>query len=91
MPNGDLLIVAMRSKRLLRFDSNEISVHADLSELASGFCNDMVVDKIGRAYVETLALTFTTMHREKTPKLFWSNLTVHLAVSTTKCYSPTVQ
>ena len=51
MLNGDLLIVAMRSKRLLRFDSNEISVHADLSELASGFCNDMVVDKIGRAYV----------------------------------------
>ena len=51
LPNGDLLIVAMRSKRLLRFDGNEISVHADLSELASGICNDMVVDKIGRAYV----------------------------------------
>ena len=51
LPNGDLLIVAMSSRRLLRFDGTEISVHADLSELASGICNDMVVDSIGRAYV----------------------------------------
>ena len=51
LPNGDLLIVAMSSRRLLRFDGTEISVHADLSELASGLCNDMVVDKFGRAYV----------------------------------------
>lgn len=51
LPNGDLLIVAMSSRRLLRFDGNEMSVHADLSDLASGRCNDMVVDKVGRAYV----------------------------------------
>ena len=51
LPNGDLLIVAMSSRRLLRFDGTEISVHSDLSELASGLCNDMVVDKLGRAYV----------------------------------------
>ena len=51
LPNGDLLIVAMSSRRLLRFDGSEISVHADLSELVSGLCNDMVVDKTGRAYV----------------------------------------
>ena len=51
LPNGDLLIVAMSSRRLLRFDGTEISVHADLSELASGICNDMVVDSAGRAYV----------------------------------------
>jgi sugar lactone lactonase YvrE len=51
LPNGDLLIVAMSSRRLLRFDGSEISVHADLSELASGVCNELVVDKVGRAYV----------------------------------------
>lgn len=51
LPNGDMLIVAMSSRRLLRFDGTEVSVHADLSDLASGRCNDMVVDRLGRAYV----------------------------------------
>ena len=35
----------------LRFDGKTLSVHADLSELASHRCNDMVVDPLGRAYV----------------------------------------
>ena len=51
LPNGDLLIVSMTKKQLLRFDGQRLSLHADLSGLASGICNDMVVDKQGRAYV----------------------------------------
>ena len=51
LPNGDLLIVSMTARQLLRFDGTRLSVHADLSELASWYCNDMVVDATGRAYV----------------------------------------
>jgi sugar lactone lactonase YvrE len=51
LPNGDLLIVSMTKRQLLRFNGTDLSVHADLSDLASWYCNDMVVDKNGRAYV----------------------------------------
>ena len=51
LPNGDLLVVSMRKRQLLCFDGKALSVHADLSELASHRCNDMVVDPLGRAYV----------------------------------------
>lgn len=51
LPNGDLLIVGMTKRQLLRFDGTELHVHADLSGLASWYCNDMVVDGQGRAYV----------------------------------------
>lgn len=51
LPNGDLLIVGMRQRKLMRFDGSSLSDYADLSELASWYCNDMVVDAHGRAYV----------------------------------------
>ncbi len=51
LPNGDLLIVSMRKRQLLRYDGNQLTLHADLSELATWHCNDMVVDATGRAYV----------------------------------------
>lgn len=51
MPNGDLLVVSMRKRQLLRFDGQNVHVHADLSRHASSHCNDMVVDATGRAYV----------------------------------------
>ncbi len=51
LPSGELLIVAMTSRSVLKFDGNSLRPHADLSHLASGICNDMVVDDLGRAYV----------------------------------------
>jgi sugar lactone lactonase YvrE len=51
LPDGDLLVVSMTDRRILRWDGTQISEHADLAGLASFFCNDMVVDKQGRAYV----------------------------------------
>ena len=51
LPDGDLLIVSMRKRQLLRFDGQHLQLHADLRELASWYCNDMVVDGAGRAYV----------------------------------------
>lgn len=51
MPDGSMLLVSMTAKKLLRVRDGEVTVHADLSELATGFLNDMVVDGQGRAYV----------------------------------------
>jgi sugar lactone lactonase YvrE len=51
LPDGDLLIVSMSKRQLLRFDGHGLKLHADLSNLASWHCNDMVVDAAGRAYV----------------------------------------
>lgn len=51
LPNGDLLVVSMLDRRLLRWDGRWPSTHADLSELVASPCNDMVVDADGRAYV----------------------------------------
>lgn len=48
---GELLVVSMLDRRVLRFDGNRLHLYADLSALATGPCNDMVVDAAGRAYV----------------------------------------
>lgn len=50
-PDGTLLIVSMRDRRLMRLKRGRLEQVADLSELATGPCNDMVVDREGRAYV----------------------------------------
>ena len=51
LPNGDLLIVSMLDRKILRFSEGSISVHADLSEYVTHKCNDMVVGRDGTAYV----------------------------------------
>jgi sugar lactone lactonase YvrE len=52
MPDGTMLVVSMRDRRVLRVrDGGDPAVHADRSELAPWHLNDMVVDAEGRAYV----------------------------------------
>jgi sugar lactone lactonase YvrE len=51
LPDGDLLIVSMLEREILRWNGLELSVHADLSDLIDSGCNDMVVDVHGRAFV----------------------------------------
>jgi sugar lactone lactonase YvrE len=51
LPDGRLLVVSMTDRCLLRLDPQGLGEVADLSRLASGQCNDMVVDSQGRAYV----------------------------------------
>ena len=51
LPDGTLLVVSMTDRRVLRWDGERLALHADLSDLASFHCNDMVVDAHGRAYV----------------------------------------
>jgi sugar lactone lactonase YvrE len=50
-PDGDLLVVSMIEKKLLKFDGKSIATFADLSQLASHWCNDMAVDAKGNAYI----------------------------------------
>jgi sugar lactone lactonase YvrE len=52
LPDGRLLVVSMRDKRVLRVEPDGSTVeHADLSTVATGRCNDMVVAADGNAYV----------------------------------------
>ena len=52
LPGGDLLVVSMIDRRLLRVDGQgRVHLHADVSHLSGHFINDMVVDSRGRAYV----------------------------------------
>jgi sugar lactone lactonase YvrE len=52
LPDGRLLAVSMLDRRVMRLEPDgSFVVHADLSEVAPGSCNDMVVDTHGRAYV----------------------------------------
>ena len=51
LPDGRMLIVSMRNRKLLVLDGNELSEFADLSGIATYHCNDMVTDLKGRSYV----------------------------------------
>ena len=51
MPDGTMLIVSMKDKKLLSFNNKTLSEVADLSEFAGFHCNDMVVDDQGNAYI----------------------------------------
>jgi sugar lactone lactonase YvrE len=52
LPDGRMLIVSMRDRKVLRREADGSLVeHADLSALAHWHCNDMLVDRDGRAWV----------------------------------------
>jgi len=63
--DGALLVVSMLDRRLLRVESGKPRVVADLSALATGPCNDMVVDAVGRAYVGNFGFD---RHRGEPPR-----------------------
>jgi sugar lactone lactonase YvrE len=51
LPDGDLLVVSMKDRRVLRRSADgAVTEHADVSALTSGHLNDMIVDRAGRAY-----------------------------------------
>lgn len=52
LPDGDLLVVSMKDRRVLRRGADgSVGTYADLSELTTGHVNDMIVDSQGRAFV----------------------------------------
>ncbi len=58
MPNGDLRVVSQIKKKLLGYDGATIYEVADLSSLANGNCNDMVVASDGGAYIGNFGFDF---------------------------------
>jgi len=51
LPDGTALVVLMTERRVCRIVNGQLEDYADLSELASFHCNDMLVDNQGRAWV----------------------------------------
>ncbi|MBY8849223.1 SMP-30/gluconolactonase/LRE family protein [Saccharothrix longispora] len=51
LPDGRLLVVSMRDRRVLRLEDGDLVEHADLGDIATFHANDMLVDAHGRAYV----------------------------------------
>ena len=51
LPDGRMLIVSMRNRKLLVLDGGGLTKFADLSGIATYHCNDMVTDLEGRSYV----------------------------------------
>jgi sugar lactone lactonase YvrE len=52
LPDGSLLVVSMRERRVLRrTPDGDVRLHADLSELCDWHANDMVVTTDGRAFI----------------------------------------
>jgi sugar lactone lactonase YvrE len=60
LPDGRMLVVAMEERQVLVVDNGAVSVHADLSEIATFWANDMVVLPSGRAYVGNFAFDLDT-------------------------------
>lgn len=61
LPDGRLLVVSMRDRRLLRREPDgTLVVHAELADHVGGWPNDMVVDAGGRAYVGNFGMDFRT-------------------------------
>ncbi|GAA3383356.1 SMP-30/gluconolactonase/LRE family protein [Cryptosporangium minutisporangium] len=54
LPDGRVLVTSMHEKLVLVWDGTALETWADLSDLAPGPINDMVVDADGRAYVTQL-------------------------------------
>ncbi len=64
LPDGRLLVVSMTDRKLMRLDPDGLAVHADLSNVATFHCNDMIVDDRGRAYVGNFGFDLDTFLAE---------------------------
>ena len=64
LPDGTLVVVFMISRRVMRDNGDGTLVeHADLSELATWHCNDMVVDAHGNIYVGNFGFDLESQSR----------------------------
>ena len=54
LPDGRLVVLTMHRKRLMTYANGKLSLYADLSGIAAGAIDDMIIDGLGRAYVGDL-------------------------------------
>ncbi|MDR6510967.1 sugar lactone lactonase YvrE [Novosphingobium capsulatum] len=60
LPDGDMLVVSMHDRRILRHRNGVFDVHADLSGIATWHANDMIVAPDGTAYVGNFGFDIDT-------------------------------
>lgn len=66
LPSGELLVVMMTAKRLLRRSGTEWLVHAEIGDLVTEDLNDMVVSRDGNAYVTGHGYVYGLQERRPT-------------------------
>src|ERR1700682_3308397 len=54
LPDGRIVVLTMFRKGLMTYADGRLSLYADLSGIAAGTIDDMIVDGLGRAYVGDL-------------------------------------
>ncbi|MDP6376042.1 MAG: SMP-30/gluconolactonase/LRE family protein [Pseudomonadales bacterium] len=69
LPDGTMLIVSMKDRKLLHLTDNVLVEYADLSSVAGYHCNDMVVSSRGHAYVGNFGYDHYNEPEEKTADL----------------------
>jgi sugar lactone lactonase YvrE len=65
LPDGRMLVVSMRDRKLLRLDPGGLNAVADMTPYAPFDCNDMVVDAKGRAYIGNFGFD---LHKGEQPR-----------------------
>lgn len=69
LPDGTMLIVSMKDRKLMKLTDAGPVEYADLSSVAGYHCNDMVVSAEGRAYVGNFGYDHYSEPEEKPAKL----------------------
>jgi sugar lactone lactonase YvrE len=69
LPDGRMLVVSMHDRRLLRLDPAGLALVAELGDMAHYHCNDMVVDRHGRAYIGNFGFDYEAKQPAKTTVL----------------------
>ena len=54
LPDGRIIVLTMFRKRLMVYADGQLSLYADLTGIATGTIDDMIVDGLGRTYVGDL-------------------------------------
>lgn len=78
LPDGRLLLVSMRQRKLRRLDDQGLVEHADIADLTAHLCNDMVVDADGRAWVGNFGFDLDRELRERGEDVFNDHPTANL-------------
>lgn len=73
LPDGRLLVVAMKSQQLLRRERDgKVSVHADLKPFAIGDANDMLVDAYGNAFIGCFGFDLEAFIEKNGARALWT-------------------
>jgi sugar lactone lactonase YvrE len=89
LPDGRMLVVSMHDHKVLCQQPNgELVLYADLQNIATGICNDMVVDRHGRAYVGNFGGSNITLDSKVTAKLAMIDTNGKVSVAADDLYFP---